>query len=153
MIQEAWDHRALVLTVAVAFLTATCLHQRDLLAARPEIHDESEAKVQIVRVAGPVRVETKTIFLPGGEREVVRVVERGATTTTTDRDTHTEHDVKPACPSASAPWRYAGVAVDPLGGFMPRRLEGGVTWFNRFDTGLDYDFKYHAAGLHGRLRF
>lgn len=126
------------------------------LAARPAVHTETEQQLKVVRIAGPVHVETRTVYVPGkpGEVQYVdRIVTRDAVTTTTTKDSEMQRDVRPACPPAPrAPWRYAGATLD-LPALLPRRLEGGITWYGRLDTGLNYDFKYHAVGLDARVRF
>jgi hypothetical protein len=108
------------------------------LAARPAVHTEAEQKVQVVRVAGPVKVETKTVYVPGTTQVqyVERVVERAPVTTTTEKESEIVKDVRPACPPAPArPWREASVLVDPLATSKLVGLDGSVTLGDRLVLG------------------
>jgi hypothetical protein len=154
--RDTW-YLLVILALLLAFRLEHAARKVDeaVIAARPAVHTEAEQHVQIVRVSGPVRVETKTVYVPGTNQVqyVERIAERGASTTTTQKESQVVKDVKPACPPAPrAPWRYVSAALD-VPGLTPRRLGAGVTWYGRLDTGLDYDFKYHAAGLDLRVRF
>jgi hypothetical protein len=146
----------LVLALLLCALRARLKTDEAVIAARPAVHTEAEQQSHSVRVAGPVRVVTKTVYVPGTTQVqyVERDIERGQTTTTTEKDSHVVKDVRPACPPAPrAPWRYAGVTVDPLNSFMPRALRGGVSLWGRLDVGGSFDWKYRALGLEAAVRF
>lgn len=151
---ETW----VVITLLAVLLYVLSL-QRQLaaanaaLAARPAVHLEAEQQVHTVRVAGPVRVETKTVYVPGTKeiQYVDRIVETGSVTTTTQKDSEVKKDVQPACVAPAAfPRRYVGTTLD-LGG--PRAVRGGVTLWDHLDVGASYDWKYNAAGLEAAWRF
>lgn len=116
---------------------------------------EYKDRVVAQKVAGPVRIVTRTVEKPGAERVVERVVERGAvtTTTTTDRQgtsTDTSKTTAEKLTSAGQPgWR---VAVSPgwdlrdltdarprtWGGEVDRRVLGPVwlgAWARSDKTG------------------
>lgn len=154
---ETW----VVITLVVVLLYVLSLQRqlkdaRAALAARPAVVTKVEQQVKTVTVAGPVRVETKTVYVPGTTQVqyVDRVVERAPVTTTQQKETEADRSVTPACPAAAAPrWRYAGLTLDPDNGGVPMALRGGVTLWGRFDAGVSYDWKHRAAGLEGALRF
>ncbi len=126
------------------------------LAARPAIHTEAEQKTQIVRVAGPVHYETKTVFVPGTNtvQYVDRIITRDPVTTTTEKETEVKRDEKPACPPLpAAPWRYAGAVVDPLAQTKLVGLRGGVTLYDRLDLGAAFRTQPNLYTLEAGIRF
>ncbi len=154
---KKWQTYVVLGAVALGLYVASLRHQlaaaNAALAARPAVHLEAEQQLKIVKVAGPVHYETKTVYVPGTTQVqyVERIVTRDPVTTTTQKDSEVVKDVKPACPAAAAaPWRYAGATLDGSG---PRALRAGVTLWNRLDLGASYDWKYHAAGGDVGVRF
>lgn len=119
------------------------------LAARPRVETKVKTNTKTVTVAGPERVETKTVYVPGTTQiqYVDRVVEIGPATTTVTAEKDYDRSSTPSCPPAPvAPWRYVGVLADP---FAPTKLvgvRGGVTLFNRLDLGLGARFSPRAEG-------
>jgi hypothetical protein len=113
-----------------------------IIATRPSIHTEAEQKTQIVRVSGPVRYETKTVYVPGTTQiqYVDRVVMRDPVTTTTEKETEVKRDVAPACPPPYRPkTRFAGLIFggDGYQGSWVKGARGGIDVFDRLDLGVN----------------
>ncbi len=113
-----------------------------LLAARPAVHEDAKQAVQIVRVSGPVRIETKTVYVPGTTtvQYVDRVVDRAPVTTTTDKESEVVKVVTPACPQAYRPkTRYAGLIFggDGYANSWVKGARAGLTVYDRWDLGAN----------------
>lgn len=149
---------AAILVLALLLLGARRTVKADAaaLAARPAIHMEADQQVKTVRVAGPVRVETKTVYVPGTTQiqYVDRVVDTAPVTTTTEKESQVERDVRPACSAAAAlPWRYLGLYTDSADA-SKAGLRGGVTLWNTLDLGAGIVFSPRRAGrLEAAVRF
>lgn len=112
------------------------------LAARPAVHETAEQQVKVVKVAGPVRVETRTVYKPGTTQVVYvdRVVDSSPVTTTTEKQSEVVKDVKPACPAAPAARnRFVGVQTSPLNQ-KAIGVEVGMTLFGAIDARAGYEF-------------
>ncbi len=132
-ITEAWDHRALVLLVALVGLLAFCVRQHDdiviLKNSKPAVVEHLQSKI----VKGPERVIVKTVTMPGGETIVTRYIDRASETIDKKEDIKetpikTAHDKR---------W-IVGAGVDPLHSTDSAYVRGGVTIFNRLDLSLGH---------------
>ena len=136
--EVAWG---LVVVLAMTlYVTVLKLKVADAaLAARPTVHMDAEQKVQVVRVAGPVRVEEKIVYKPGTKeiQYVDRIMDRAPVTTTTQKESEVKKDVVPACPAGLHPTRYAGLTLGPDGwaGSWVKGARGGITVYDTWDLG------------------
>src|SRR3990167_667968 len=140
------DRREKVLASAGLALLALALVQdsrirelKTVLAAKPKIEYREkivEKRVE-VKVAGPVRIVEKIVTRPDGASETTRETFREATRTESGTERASEQDRKEApmgLPARSHP-RWAHVALDPFGSFLPRRASAGLTLWDRLDVG------------------
>jgi hypothetical protein len=144
-----------ILAIVIFFGQAKLKADETALAARPKVEIKTEQQVKTVRVAGPVRIESKEVKGPGDTVFIDRIIERGETTTTTQKDTQVDKTIAPACVAAApAPWRYAGVMVDPLSSTKLVGARGGVTLWNRLDLGGSLRLDRGAQGaVEASVRF
>lgn len=159
---KKWQTWAFLILAALAFYILSLRGQlaaaNAALAARPTVHTESEQQLKIVRVAGPVHYETKTVYVPGTDivQYVDRVVTRDPVTTTTEKETEIKRDVTPACAPQRHYGRYIGLA-DGLPQEDHPRLRAGLTFGDRLDLGVAYDTRFSplngAAQVEASWRF
>lgn len=127
------------------------------LAARANVTTHAQVQTKTVLVAGPVRTETKTVFVPGTKtiEYIDRVVLQEPATTTTETASVTDRAVTAACPAAAkAPWRSAGVLWDPAETSKVVGVRGALTLFKNFEIGAQARFAPRAEGaLETSVRF
>lgn len=141
-----------LLVVCVASLQRVA-HLSAALAAKPKIEVRTQTKTVIKRIAGPVSVREKIVYLPGGERIVERVIERAPVETERATDAETERVTTPVEPPRLRPQWYAGA------GWAPKYDRGrawslrvGLAW-RHFDLGYRYGRVDDSHGVETALRF
>lgn len=94
---------------------------REALSAKPLVEERVKEKVVTRVEKGPIRIETRTIERPGGERVVERVVYRDRVVTETGSERTAERQETAVCPAFAAPRTWA------LGGGLDlRRRDRGA---------------------------
>ena len=130
LLKQAWEHRALILAVSIAFLVAICLRQREALTRRPAVETRVETRVETKVVRGPERIVEKLVK----GKIVERVVYRDPVVIKTVKERESERSEKPVCLAPRT--RYAGVGVDMFNtGWKQPDLRAGLTVFELLDLG------------------
>lgn len=166
-LEQAWQHRAAVLSGALA-LTIFGYLQRGVkissleatIAARPQINETAKTSdVKDVK-KGPVKITRKTTVAPDGTKTTEQTREIGAQESHEEAKAETTHEEKPACPAPDKPNRwYLGAGVDPfhVTDVTRARVRGGWTFGDRLDFGPALDFSRPifdgGLGVDATLRF
>jgi len=155
-IAEAWKRRDIILLVvlllALIALGKKDAEYRELLASKAKVEVREVVKTKIVRVSGPERVTTRTIFRPGGVKVITRVRESDGSTTTTGKESDIARSESPTCPQAQAKRWYLGGGVNA----MDREdwsARGGITLFDRFDVGYRFQRDRLTHHVEAAVRF
>lgn len=150
---KKWQTWVILILVALFLYIASLRRQLSeanaALAARPTVHLEAEQQLKTVRVAGPERVDIRTVYKDGQIVYVDRVLTRDPVTTTTVKDSEVRKDVTPSCPAPRHYGRYLGIA-DGLPQEDKPRLRGGMTFGDRLDLGIAYDTRF--SPLNGAIQ-
>lgn len=140
--REPYELGVIVLLAVLLMRAGAAIKARDAtLAERPKVEMRVETRTAVKVVEGPVRVETKTVYVPGTTQVqyVDRVVERASKTVDRSAEREADKSVAPVCPAAaSAPWRTAAVLLDPTETAKVVGLRGDVTLLNRLVLGLGF---------------
>lgn len=150
-----WQNRTLVLAIISLLLALLLIGASDRIyklnakiAAKPAIIEKTVTKIQVVRVAGPVKVMERITMPLGGGRIIERETIRGPVTTETDRDISRERMEVPMRPGQPTRW-VVGYAIDV---YEPRRLgivRAGITLLRTIDLTYGYEqrFNIHRADV------
>lgn len=160
LLKEAWDRRALVLAVAVAFLLALAKRQHEtitVLRGAPTIEFRDRIVEKRVVVRGPVRIIKNVVKAPDGTITTHITTDKAPETATTDKAKEAERvEIPPRVPDAPLPYRYVGVALQPLDWQHPR-VSAGFAVGRHLDLGAYWDSARRlndgALGAEARGRF
>lgn len=156
LLEEAWEHRALIAFTALIGLMALAKRQQETigalraeLAMKPRVEVREVTRTVVKRVEGPVRVQEKIILQPGGERIIERVVDRGPVTTDSGsevaQDRKESQPVLPARPRN----RILGIGASPYDPRLASSVRAGYA-LGYFDISAAYHF-YGPQELRPRI--
>lgn len=154
LLGQAWQHRALILFAALAFMTAYAKRQgetaaalRAELAAKPRVDEKLDKKVESRVERGPSKV-TEKFAVAGDCKPVVveRIVESAPIVETRTVEVERVHSEAPACPAKREPRWITGVSMSPLDPRQVPIVRAGYSLGGR----LDLTYGYAARGVGGQ---
>ena len=160
LLKQAYERRAIILALAVAFLLALSKRQHETIVAlrqAPTVEFRDRIVEKRVVVRGPVRIVKDVVKAPDGTITTRTTTDKAPETVSTDKAKEVERvEVPPQVPDAPLPYRYIGVALTPLDWKHPR-VSAGFALGRNLDVGAYWDaarrFYDGALGAEARGRF